>query len=1268
MNNSNIEISEDQLRSNFMYLKSKGVENPLDLLHPHLSSMKDTIDYTKKNSRVKVHGHYLRSPFGYVDGKENVDRLKREGLVKPGKGYFKNGELKRKYTSTETTDALHTHSFIPCKDEESAYILEKLFHNTLESLGHKRISTKNNQNGKKHDKEFFNGFNSTVINMNGLTFSDDSYHSDTISYFHYIVSKICNSKQVGRHIYKPEYYQKEAAEQFLKFYKKIKSKDYKGASKDRWKFYLMMKPRSGKNLTVFDILTEINWYENTMNNTDSIIVDYISYWPSAFQGAKDDIDLFKFIQPDDSYITIDYVDTNESGWRSRFDELNGSCNIIVRFASMQSLSRPISSNYNSDKEMEGDIISFDESKLNFLFEEYPSDVYIKDESDYGLRTDLSVEIEKLFSDEKIIIELSGSDFYAIKNLINYHNHYLYDIIQEEKDIRAGKLNRKRPLLQIRTVLPLLIPNYDEISIDVMDSHSLSRRNQVLFNVIIPKFINEDYRKKAKTSILSDYVKFDKVDEKFKWIQLDGTFGEEVKFTYTKEVFDYINRTYEWRWNDITIPKISPRNCDNIFWTLPSKLAVFATYNHATNGDILSDALHDEFICLNHPDYSDPFKVEKKVNKKISEIGGSGSIVFTVGRMLRGAKAPWDCVVRMDDKTDAKLNIQTNLRCQNTNKDECYVFDPNIWRASQFKDSVIRKSSDGTNESELWQEIEEMNLLQVYATGEFKDELLDINGISEFALTEQLSKSFDNINFFNDNNENIEFLSSIEVTSISPSSSSSRDKKSGKTRNSPNKNNPPKLPDDGKKIIKNIQKKFRVIASQIPVLLLLDNSNSYDLRVIIEKFPNELFTKWISRLGIDILNTSISEFKKLILSLFNIEQVNKKIRLAKGRFESEGLTSEEYSKLSLIKKADVNTPPWFVKDMLSMLNEYIVDNMTFLDISCGSSGEFAFQRAQYLKSIGKCPSDYIYIMDKDSINVELVIKRLKQIDKNFNIKNNVVDYIKFITNKIKMKFDVVVGNPPFNSSSGTSTGNVVWPDITNKAFSLVRDGGYLSLIHPPKWRQPVDNLSFLYKENQILYLNMNSVEEGKRVFGASTPFDYYVLHKTIPYKKTDLIDFDDVKLNIDVSNFEFIPNNMVNFWIEQFNDNGEKFEFRMTYTHEPRNSKVQMNEDTEFRYPLTHTFRKNDITYRFSNIPHEHQNNRKIIFGDNQKPRPIYDEGKYGCTHHSIYMILSKKEDENKYINFIQSDEFYNITKSITFSQRQFYPAPLNFITKSYVLK
>jgi hypothetical protein len=97
-----------------------------------------------------------------------------------------------------------------------------------------------------------------------------------------------------------------------------------------------------------------------------------------------------------------------------------------------------------------------------------------------------------------------------------------------------------------------------------------------------------------------------------------------------------------------------------------------------------------------------------------------------------------------------------------------------------------------------------------------------------------------------------------------------------------------------------------------------------------------------------------------------------------------------------------------------------------------------------------------------------------------------------------KFDICLGNPPYQDLVGKSNTEPIWDKFISKSLELTTDGGYLTMVHPSGWRSPDGRFRYIYNiltKLEILYLSMNGFKEGSRVFGVGTNFDFYCIRNS-----------------------------------------------------------------------------------------------------------------------------------------------------------------------------
>ena len=223
-----------------------------------------------------------------------------------------------------------------------------------------------------------------------------------------------------------------------------------------------------------------------------------------------------------------------------------------------------------------------------------------------------------------------------------------------------------------------------------------------------------------------------------------------------------------------------------------------------------------------------------------------------------------------------------------------------------------------------------------------------------------------------------------------------------------------------------------------------------------------------------------------------------------------------------------------------------------------------------------------------------------------------------------KFDVVMGNPPYQKKNdGEKKASPLWDKFVYKSYLLLSDNGYLVKVHPNGWRN-IDG-DFKYIQNLIKekvdFINMNSVQDGERIFGASTSFDYYLVSKNKDISTlTKIKDFDNNIGLFDITKFEIIPNSDISLIYSFIADNNDE-KMKVLYSRSKYGTdKKHMSKtltDTN-KYPCVYSILKNGEINLFYSSKKEEFFEPKVIFGNGANPTFSIDrEGKYGLTQFSF---------------------------------------------------
>ena len=303
-------------------------------------------------------------------------------------------------------------------------------------------------------------------------------------------------------------------------------------------------------------------------------------------------------------------------------------------------------------------------------------------------------------------------------------------------------------------------------------------------------------------------------------------------------------------------------------------------------------------------------------------------------------------------------------------------------------------------------------------------------------------------------------------------------------------------DDGNK--KDPVKQFRMYYARILYYAFLTNNQVYSIDSIIESLDNEDNKRIFRNLGLDVnvikaLKDNMDKFMLRILD-YKIQNLNKLSNESNLEpLERANVANQKFGKIG---ESEVVTPQVLTEKVISLfsseyMHQCIVQHKLFLDIA-SKEGEFAIALYKKFKSLSFNTEEIqniVYSIPTSSITYEFTRKiyeilglNVDNIATKFNsydllkIKNEEnIDYedINAIFNQDKlfsqisledipnisegenndMKFDTIVGNPPYQEIISKTTGNKslgkqLFPGFMIAAMNLANK--YVSFITPSKW--------------------------------------------------------------------------------------------------------------------------------------------------------------------------------------------------------------------------
>ena len=386
---------------------------------------------------------------------------------------------------------------------------------------------------------------------------------------------------------------------------------------------------------------------------------------------------------------------------------------------------------------------------------------------------------------------------------------------------------------------------------------------------------------------------------------------------------------------------------------------------------------------------------------------------------------------------------------------------------------------------------------------------------------------------------------------------------------------------------------------------------------------------------------------------------------------------EYLPVKIIEKdkyGEVFTPPSLIREMLGKLPESVWKNkdLKWLDPANGTGN---FPMIVYKKlDVGLetvIPDKKLrskHIIDNMLYMVELNEKNVAVSRKIFGRDANIA-CANFLTEEDKWKFegvdkfDIIMGNPPWNNPKGEKSGTQsksgeLWTKFIIAAFNNLKKNGFLCFIHPSNWRglgPKFRKIWDLLSEKQLLYLHIYDEKSGSDLFGVSIRFDIYVLQNKPNTKDTEVIDKLKNKHHLKLNEWVFFPNydykNIKKIINDTPSEDNVIYDSSFYHTqNKKKNMKQKKQED--FKYPVVHTITQggelncwytNDKATGHFGVP-------KVLLTKSRHQYPYNDyKGKYGMSQVTFGIPIKSKAEGDKIVKAINSPAFKGIIKASKWS-------------------
>ena len=458
--------------------------------------------------------------------------------------------------------------------------------------------------------------------------------------------------------------------------------------------------------------------------------------------------------------------------------------------------------------------------------------------------------------------------------------------------------------------------------------------------------------------------------------------------------------------------------------------------------------------------------------------------------------------------------------------------------------------------------------------------------------------------------------------------------------------------------------YSIFKQSSNVKILLDSIHQNDKNIEEIYITNEKY------------NNIYNDIKKIV----NID--NNNVGKIKNLLEENIKTSTEHME----DHAEISSPFSLLDIICKKCEECFQGELKFLDYACGKGNIIISVFINYYNRLSQThdPEEcckliietYLYYSDINPLNVFVTTCCLHELCRfycgkeiHFNYNFTVCDSFDLDLKKTWgiEEIDCTFVNPPFHDKTKNKTQHKLWVKFTQKTFSdWLKDDGILIQISPSSFGSPSNKVLSLFQKYYVKYLYLDQEEFFPNI-GSS--FSWYMIEK----KENDLDTIINNSMTIKLDNsILWMPGDLslisLSIHKKVMFDTTDKLDVKYDYVTCHNNILKKSIDNNTFSsisktktdihiYPLFHT----NAQIWYSSIKQEFSDKKKVIWTRSGYSKPFYDDGKYGITDLSYYVLVNSDTEGNNLNNILNQRLFKYILKSAKWSgfgtDKVFYALP-----------
>jgi tRNA1(Val) A37 N6-methylase TrmN6 len=356
--------------------------------------------------------------------------------------------------------------------------------------------------------------------------------------------------------------------------------------------------------------------------------------------------------------------------------------------------------------------------------------------------------------------------------------------------------------------------------------------------------------------------------------------------------------------------------------------------------------------------------------------------------------------------------------------------------------------------------------------------------------------------------------------------------------------------------------------------------------------------------------------------------------------------------------EVHTPYSFIERMFRLLppNIFFESERKWLDPGAGRGYFSLFLYNKLMESLKKSfpvqEKRRAHILTNMIWMVELNPQHQETIQKAFGSEQlNLIsgNFLEIENNELP-DFDIVIGNPPFNSGGlkkvptnnekdKKKDGKTIWSKFIKKSISFLSPNGLLLFVVPSIWmKEDKEGMYFYMNQYKIHKLHCLTNTEMNQIFKghAQTPSCYFLLEKKSTEKKVLLYD-NDVEQYVDYplrsENILPVACAYVIKELMPYVDKYGSLSFVKKTNLPGKQIKLSPHKNKDFPYSNIKTCIirdkiKPELVIEYSNKPCIYHGKKKLVLAHGMYGFPFIDEkGDYGISNRDKYVFLCESLEE-----------------------------------------